>query len=146
MPCKCGLESDMFTLGLLTYELVSQERQPLLRAAPRGYVNGTLRQSSVPAELYPALSKVLGANPSQRMTIQNFINCEFFMDVNVRAIRFLEQLNEKDETQRVTFLKGLPKLLSDPQSPLCGHRVLRERVLPRLCGALLFPTLYGVVV
>mmetsp|Transcript_33194 Transcript_33194/g.91497 ORF Transcript_33194/g.91497 Transcript_33194/m.91497 type:complete len:828 (-) Transcript_33194:236-2719(-) len=146
MPCKCGLESDMFALGLLTYELVSNERQPLLRQAPRGYTNGTLRQSSVPPDLYPALSKILSANPADRMTITAFVNCEFFMDVNVRAIRFLEQLNEKDDAQRVTFLKGLPKLLADPQSPLCGGRVLRERILPRLCNALLFPSLYGVVV
>ncbi|CAK9060166.1 Hypothetical protein (Fragment) [Durusdinium trenchii] len=62
------------------------------------------------------------------------------MDVNVRAIRFLEQLNEKDETQRVTFLRGLPKLLQDwdTKSPLCSQRVMRERVLPRLCGLVLY--------
>jgi len=146
MPGKCGLESDIFSLGLLVYELMSAERQPLLRSAPRGYTAGLMRPGSVPAELEPALRKCLSANPSERMTIAAFLNSDFFMDVNVRAIRFLEQLKEKDEAQRVTFLKGLPKLLQDPQSPLCGHRVLRERVLPHLCAALLFPSLYGVVV
>jgi len=146
MPCKCGLESDIFALGLLTYELMSTERQPLLRGAPRGYTNNMVRQASVPPDLYPALMKILSPSPNERMTISAFLNSEFFMDRNVRAIRFLEQLNEKDETQRVTFLKGLPQLLADPQSPLCSQRVLRERVLPRLCSALLFPSLYGVVV
>jgi len=106
-----------------------------------------VRQSAVPPDLYyPVLTKVLSPNPADRLTIAAFLNSEFFMDVNVRAVRFLEQLNEKDETQRVTFLKGLPKLLADPNAPLCVQRVLRERVLPRLCGALLFPNLYGVVV
>mmetsp|Transcript_1857 Transcript_1857/g.4131 ORF Transcript_1857/g.4131 Transcript_1857/m.4131 type:complete len:840 (+) Transcript_1857:104-2623(+) len=146
IPAKCGLESDIFSLGLVTYELMSSERQPLLRGAPRGYTSNILRASTVPVDVYPVLQKVLSPMPNERLTIAAFLNSEFFMDVNVRAIRFLEQLNEKDETQRVTFLKGLPKLLGDPQSPLCGHRVLRERVLPRLCGALLFPALYGVVV
>eukprot|EP00428_Durinskia_dybowskii_P047423 CAMPEP_0170345248 /NCGR_PEP_ID=MMETSP0116_2-20130129/73848_1 /TAXON_ID=400756 /ORGANISM="Durinskia baltica, Strain CSIRO CS-38" /LENGTH=642 /DNA_ID=CAMNT_0010598999 /DNA_START=99 /DNA_END=2023 /DNA_ORIENTATION=+ len=146
MPCKCGLESDIFALGLITYELMCSDRQPLLRSAPRGFTPSTVRQSSVPADLYSVLIKVLSVNPTERPTIAAFINSEFFMDVNLRAIRFLEQLNEKDETQRVTFLKGLPKLLTDMQSPLCSQRVLRERVLPRLCNALLFPTLYGVVV
>lgn len=146
MPCKCGLESDMFSLGCLTYELLSNERQPFMRGLPRGYCNGQLRQSAVPQELFPALNKVLSASPMDRMPITAFLNSEFFMDVHLRAVRFLEQLNEKDETQRVTFLKGLPKLLMDPQSPLCGHRVVRERLLPRLCSALLFPGLYGVVV
>lgn len=146
IPAKCGLESDMFALGLLTYELMSTDRQPLLRSAPRGYSSNILRQSAVPADLYQVLLKLLSPSPAERLTIAGFINSEFFHDVNVRAIRFLEQLNEKEDVQRVTFLKGLPKLLQDPQSTLCGQRVLRERVLPRLCSALLFPSLYGVVV
>lgn len=145
-PGKCGLESDMFAMGLLTYELMCVDRQPLLRSAPRGFNTSVLRQQAVPPELYPILLKLLSPNPSERLTIAAFINSEFFMDVNVRAIRFLEQLNEKDEAQRVTFLRGLPKLLQDTKSPLCGQRVMRERVLPRLCGALLFPSLYGVAV
>lgn len=146
MPAKCGMESDIFAIGLLTYELMSSDRQPLLRGAPRGYSTNVIRQTAVPPDLYQVLVKILSPSPADRLTIAAFINSEFFMDVNVRAIRFLEQLNEKEEVQRVTFLKGLPKLLQDPQSPLCGQRVLRERILPRLCGALLFPNLYGVVV
>jgi len=146
MPPRCGLESDMFSLGLLTYELMSNDRQPLLRSAPRGFTTSMIRQSSVPPEIHGVLLKVLSPMPNDRMNIAAFINSEFFMDVNLRAIRFLEQLSEKDEVQRVTFLKGLPKLLQDEKSPLCGQRVLRERVLPRLCSALMFPSLYGVVV
>lgn len=146
MPSKCGLESDIFALGLLAYELMSNDRQPLLRGAPRGYSASLLRASAVPGDLHAVLQRSLSANPSERLTIAAFINSELFMDVNLRAVRFLEQLNEKDEAQRLTFLRGLPKLLQDPQSSLCSQRVLRERVLPRLCGALLFPGLYGVVV
>merc|ERR1719203_444381 len=146
VPCKCGLESDIFSLGVLTYELMSNERQPLLRGPPRGFTQNILRQGSVPPELFNVLQRILTPNATDRPNIAAFINSEFFMDVNVRAIRFLEQLNEKDETQRVTFLKGLPKLLTDQNSPLCTQRVLRERVLPRLCSSLLFPSLVGVVV
>lgn len=146
MPCKCGLESDIFSLGLITYELMSNERQPLLRTAPRGFSASMLRAGTVPADLHGILVKLLSPMPSERPTIAAFINSEFFMDLNVIAIRFLEQLNEKEEVQRVTFLRGLPKLLQDTQSPLCGQRVLRERVIPRLCSALLFPGLFGVVV
>lgn len=146
LPAKCGLESDIFALGLLTYELMCVDRQPLLRGPPRGIAPSIIRAGTVPADLHPVLMKVLSNMPNERMTIAAYINSEFFMDVNLRAIRFLEQINEKDEAQRITFLRGLPKLLQDAQSPLCGQRVLRERVLPRLCSALLFPTLYGVVV
>mmetsp|Transcript_51530 Transcript_51530/g.122545 ORF Transcript_51530/g.122545 Transcript_51530/m.122545 type:complete len:807 (+) Transcript_51530:174-2594(+) len=146
MPAKCGMESDIFSLGLIVYELMSNDRQPLLRSAPRGYSSNLLRASALPADLAPTLAKVLSANPAERLTIAGFINSEFFLDVNVRAIRFLEQLNEKEEAQRVTFLRGLPKLLTDNSSPLCSQRVLRERVLPRLCAATLFPSLYGMVV
>merc|ERR1719456_606916 len=105
-----------------------------------------IRQSAIPQDLYQTLVKILDPLPQSRLTIAAFVQSEFFVDVNLRAIRFLEQLHEKDEAQRVTFLKGLPKLLADPQSPICAHRVLRERVLPRLCGALLFPALFGAVV
>lgn len=146
IPAKCGLESDIFALGLLTYELMCADRQPLLRGAPRGYSTSMIRAGMVQSDLHQVLIRICSPLPAERMTIAAFINSEFFMDVNVRAIRFLEQINEKEEAQRITFLKGLPKLLQDPQSPLCGQRVLRERVLPRLCGALLFPSLYGVVV
>ncbi|CAE7209729.1 unnamed protein product [Symbiodinium sp. CCMP2592] len=97
----------------LWYELMCVDRQPLLRSAPRGFNTSVLRQQAVPPELYPILLKLLSPNPAERLTIAAFINSEFFMDVNVRAIRFLEQLNEKDEAQRVTFLRGLPKLLQD---------------------------------
>lgn len=146
MPGKCGLESDIFALGLLTYELMSTDRQPLLRAAPRGFSNNQIRETAIPKELYSTLMKILDPLPQSRPTIAGFLQSDFFMDVNLRAIRFLETLHEKDEAQRVTFLKGLPKLLADPQSPICANRVLRERVLPRLCSALLFPSLYGAVV
>lgn len=86
----------MFALGLLTYELMCVDRQPLLRGAPRGYSPNIIRQQAVPAELYPILLKILSQSPQERPTISAFINSEFFMDVNVRAIRFLEQLNEKE--------------------------------------------------
>ena len=91
MPPRCGLESDMFSLGLLTYELMSNDRQPLLRSAPRGFTPGIIRQSSVSADLYGVLMKVLSPMPNDRMNIGAFLNSEFFMDVNLRAIRFLEQ-------------------------------------------------------
>ncbi|CAE8634492.1 unnamed protein product, partial [Polarella glacialis] len=86
-----------------------------------------IRAGTVPADLFTVLQKILSPNPAERPTIAAFINSEFFMDVNVRAIRFLEQLNEKEEVQRVTFLRGLPKLLQDEKSPLCSQRVMRER-------------------
>eukprot|EP00971_Amphidinium_carterae_P045247 890409-Amphidinium_carterae.1 len=46
MPAKCGMESDIFSMGLLVYELMSSDRQPLLRTAPRGYSESLLRASS----------------------------------------------------------------------------------------------------
>lgn len=101
---------------------------------------------TVPPDLVSILQRMLSSATNQRPSVKDFADSEFFHDVNVRAIRFLEQLAEKDDMQRFTFVQGLPKLLQDENAPLCAPRVVRERILPVLCTSLQFQNLMSHVI
>jgi len=153
-PGTMGLESDIFSLGLIAYELMSKQREPLLRVSGLDRSNHhyqckkvvPIQMGSVPNDLYNILLSSLTMDPNQRSTIDTFLNSEFFHDLNIKALRFLEALNEKEDSQRLQFLRGLSKLLDDPSSPLAAIRIYREKIIPSLAEALQFPTLYAEVV
>ncbi|CAD7958230.1 unnamed protein product [Amoebophrya sp. A120] len=154
---KFGLESDVFSLGLIAYEVMSLgEKRPLLAALGRYDRNGhqsKLQQllplkdlhAKVPPELVSILCGMLAPNPEHRIDISAFLQSEFFQDIHIKALRFLETLSEKDDAQKAQFLKGFKNLLEQPASALTADRILRERVLPQLVRALNYPPLYGHV-
>lgn len=146
LPGKCGLESDVFSLGLLCYELMSTDRQTLTRSQCKPGQIPQMRTSILPPDLVSILQRMLSSAPNQRPTVKDFSESEFFHDVNVRAVRFLEQLGEKDEMQRFTFVQGLPKLLQEETAPLCAPRVVRERIIPVLCTSLQYENLMTHIV
>merc|ERR1719171_1163378 len=104
-----------------------------------------VNQNAVAPDVHGVISQLLARDPKMRGQISAILNAPGFADINIKALRFLEALSEKDEAQRVQFLRGLGKLLADGASPLSDPRVLRERVLPPLCDALLFPSLVSEV-
>jgi SCY1-like protein 2 len=100
----------------------------------------------VPPELAPILQSMLAENPQNRCNIGTFLASDFFQDIYIKALRFLETLNEKDDAQKVQFLKGFASLLQRPDSPLKGDvRLTREKILPQLAKSLTHPPLYSFV-
>ncbi len=74
---------------------------------------------------------MLQVDPRARCKAHTFLNGDLFVqDLNVMALRFLECLADKDDTQRLQFLRGLPDLIfQKDKSPLAEVKVLRYVML-----------------
>ncbi|EPT32102.1 SCY kinase-related protein (incomplete catalytic triad) [Toxoplasma gondii ME49] len=169
-PGKCCRASDIFSLGLLMAEVllgagagsearllktnewdVSAHQAQCQRLLPlrstmfanSPYFSMPSAAASLPT-LIALLSSMLSPDPSQRPSIEQFLQSPFFQDMNMRALRFLESLHEKDESQKIQFLKGFLPLLQQ-QEEFHHTNLLRNRVVGPLLDALAFPALYPFV-
>ncbi|KAJ1727944.1 Protein kinase domain-containing protein ppk32, partial [Coemansia biformis] len=87
----------------------------------------TNRVARIPDHLATAVHGLLVRDPTKRMTLAQFQSSEYFDNVLVATLRYLEALVEQPADQKIAFMKGLPRVL--PQFPA---RVQRRTVLPLL--------------
>ncbi|CBZ50123.1 deha2d02640p, related [Neospora caninum Liverpool] len=171
-PGKCCRASDVYSLGLLMAEVllgpsagsgcearllktnewdISAHQAQCHRLLPlrpnmfasSPYFSMPSAATSLPT-LTALLSSMLNPDPSQRPSIEQFLQSPFFQDMNMRALRFLEALHEKDENQKIQFLNGFLPLLQQ-QEEFHHSNLLRNRVIGPLLDALAFPALYPFV-
>ncbi|XP_015127087.1 SCY1-like protein 2 [Diachasma alloeum] len=135
---SCGPPSDIFSLGMLAYVLHSPGNRPLHEShgdaskCRRFFADfkGTLSASKLgflPAGFRDAVKLMLSGNPELRPDAHQFIKIEYFMDIGVKTLNYLDKLFQWDNLQKSQFYKGLPQVLK--QLP---HRVVLYRVLPCL--------------
>eukprot|EP01071_Lankesteria_metandrocarpae_P004658 Lankesteria_metandrocarpae@DN3646_c0_g1_i1.p1 len=157
-PARCGLPSDVYSLGLVAYEVLSEGTRPLLHnvgydtSAHRSQCKSVLplpRSANLPRGAPELLRGMLASDPLTRPSISDVLQNPFFQDINVKALRFIVALREKDANQKTQFLRGLRKLLEE-QTDLQDERVLRLRVLEPLlefiCESNLRPALLPNIV
>ncbi|EME49850.1 hypothetical protein DOTSEDRAFT_68593 [Dothistroma septosporum NZE10] len=137
--------ADMFSLGLLIVALYNTPHQSPL------HVGGSLSaykrifssSSSIPTQsnnflvpsshpLPPKLSsellpRLVTRRPAQRLSAKEFQQASYFDNILVSTIRFLEELPAKTASEKLQFMRGLPRIL--PQFP---KSVLEKKVLPAL--------------
>ncbi|KAF2290604.1 hypothetical protein GH714_014672 [Hevea brasiliensis] len=90
--------------------------------------------SSIPQELVPDLQRMISANESFRPTAIDFTGSPFFRnDTRLRALRFLDHMLERDNTQKSEFLKALSDMWKDFDS-----RVLRATGEKDVCFKVLY--------
>jgi SCY1-like protein 2 len=137
--------ADMFSLGLLIVALYnSPHTSPLgVSGSLSAYKRAFSSSSSVPTQgnnfmvpsthpLPPKLAsellpRLIARRPAQRLTAREFQEASYFDNILVSTIRFLEALPAKTASEKVQFLRGLPKIM--PQFP---RNVLEKKVLPAL--------------
>ncbi|KAI4388732.1 hypothetical protein MLD38_001037 [Melastoma candidum] len=132
-----GSSSDIFSFGCLAYHLITHK--PLFDCHNNVKMyNNTLMYlsresfSDMPSEIVPDLQRMLSANESLRPTALDFTGSPFFrQDTQLRALRFLDHMLERDNMQKSEFLKAFSDMWKDFDS-----RVLRYKVLPPLCAEL----------
>lgn len=73
-------------------------------------------------------------------TISSLLQIEYFSDIGVKTLNYLDKLFQWDNLQKSQFYKGLPQLLK--QLP---HRVVLHRVLPALYKELVNPPMIPFV-
>ena len=139
---KFCMQSDLFSFGLLIWELLSTEGRPLLPGNLDKFSHERELRKKLPAPVNALPSAVGGLvkdllewDPHKRGGLGSVISGEFWNDIHLKSLRFLDSLSEKDENQKIQFLSGLGRLLGE-NSILIESRLLRERVIPALANGL----------
>ncbi|KAI1823495.1 kinase-like domain-containing protein [Xylaria intraflava] len=135
--------ADMFSLGLLCVALYnSPHRSPIETggsiSAYRRIFNSSsttpspgndfLSKRPLPKDLANhVLPRLIARRPTQRMTAAEFQDCEYFDNILVSTIRFLDAFPAKTPSEKSSFMRGLNKVL-----PSFPKSVMEKKVLPAL--------------
>ncbi|PKS11553.1 hypothetical protein jhhlp_003318, partial [Lomentospora prolificans] len=135
--------ADMFSLGLLCISLYnSPHRSPLeTHASVSTYKrlfsssstvpstsNKFLCSGSLPRDLSNhVLPRLITRRPAQRMSAKDFQESEYFDNILVSTIRFLDAFPAKTAGEKSQFLRGLVKVL-----PSFPKSVMEKKLLPSL--------------
>ncbi|KAK4109701.1 ARM repeat-containing protein [Canariomyces notabilis] len=135
--------ADMFSLGILCVSLYnSPHKSPLecnasLSAYKRFFqssqsiptsTNNFLSSRPLPKDLAShVLPRLITRRPAQRMTAREFQQSEFFDNILVSTIRFLDTFPAKTPNEKSQFLRGLIKVL-----PSFPKSVMEKKLLPAL--------------
>ncbi|KAL2266133.1 hypothetical protein VTJ83DRAFT_5485 [Remersonia thermophila] len=139
--------ADMFSLGLLIVALYnSPHRSPIscsgsLSAYQRIFQssqtvpsssNNFLSSRPLPKELtHHVLPRLITRRPAQRMTATEFQQSDYFNNILVSTIRFLDTFPAKTPNEKSQFLRGLIKVL-----PSFPKSVMEKKLLPALLDEL----------
>lgn len=135
--------ADMFSLGLLIIALYnSPHRSPIeTHESLSAYKRTFSSSSSVPNQTNNFLSSVplpknlssellprlITRRPAQRLNAMEFQQAQYFDNILVSTIRFLDDLPAKSPNEKAQFMRGLAKIM--PQFP---KSVLERKLLPAL--------------
>ena len=77
----------------------------------------------IPDKLYPLYPQILARYPHDRITLDQFMDSEFFNGSIIKAMWFIDEFSTKSIDEKLVFLKGLSEV--DPQqsnnSPLISQ-------------------------
>ncbi|KAL8718749.1 MAG: hypothetical protein Q9225_004146 [Loekoesia sp. 1 TL-2023] len=135
--------ADMFSLGLVILALYNSPHTSPLKtnanistykklfssssSAPSP-ANNFLSSRPLPKDLLNSvLPRLITRRPGQRMNARDFQQSQFFDNILVSSIRFMDSLPAKTPNEKSQFMRGLPKILN--QFP---RAVLEKKVLPAL--------------
>ena len=135
--------ADMFSLGLLSVALYNSPHHSPLES--HGSISSYKRifssSSTVPSSSNKFLSsrplpkdlsnhvlpRLITRRPAQRMTAKEFQESEFFDNILVSTIRFLDAFPAKTPNEKSQFMRGLNKVL-----PSFPKSVIEKKILPAL--------------
>lgn len=151
LASSVGTASDIFSLGMLIYILHSpknilphESNNDLLKHKQflENFKSSTIADTFLPTSetLKDIVKLMLHHNPELRPDAHQFVKIEYFMDIGVKTLNYLDKIFQWDNLQKSQFYKGLPQLLK--QLP---HRVILHRVLPALYKELFNPPMIPFV-
>lgn len=151
LASSVGTASDIFSLGMLIYILHSpknilphESNNDLLKHKQflENFKSSTIADTFLPTSetLKDTVKLMLHHNPELRPDAHQFVKIEYFMDIGVKTLNYLDKIFQWDNLQKSQFYKGLPQLLK--QLP---HRVILHRVLPALYKELFNPPMIPFV-
>ena len=143
MDNNISSSTDMFSLGLLLIALYNSPHTSPLQtnsnlstykklftssSTTPSASNNFLSSRPLPKDLVSAvLPRLITRRPAQRMNAREFQQSQFFDNILMSSIRFLDALPAKTPNEKSQFMRGLPKILDQFPKP-----VLDKKVLPAL--------------
>ncbi|KAI9677057.1 MAG: hypothetical protein M1817_006896 [Caeruleum heppii] len=135
--------ADLFSLGLLIVALYNPSHESPLQSTSSISTykrlfnsssstptqnNNFLSSAPLPKDLLSTvLPRLITRRPVDRLTAKEFQQSQYFDNILVSAIRFLESFPAKSPSEKSQFMRGLMKVL--PQFP---KSVLDKKILPAL--------------
>jgi SCY1-like protein 2 len=143
MDGNVSVSADMFSFGLIILALYNTPHESPIQTHGNvtAYKKVFSSSSTVPTAsnnflcakplprqlLTDLLPRLITRRPAQRMTARDFQQSQFFDNILMSSIRFLESLPAKTPNEKAQFMRGLPRVLDQfPKS------VLEKKVLPAL--------------
>ena len=143
MDSNISSAADMFSLGLVMLALYNTPHESPIHTNSNitTYKKLFASSSTVPSSsnnfllakplprqlLTDVLPRLITRRPAQRMNAREFQQSQFFDNILVSAIRFMDSLPAKSPNEKAQFMRGLPRILDQfPKS------VLDRKVLPAL--------------
>ncbi|KAF2856238.1 protein kinase-like protein Scy1 [Plenodomus tracheiphilus IPT5] len=135
--------ADMFSLGMLIIALYnSPHKSPMeFNGSTSSYKRAFSSSASIPSKtnnfmssqplprdvMSGVLDRLITRRPAQRIDAREFQQAQYFDNILVSTIRFLDSLPAKTPNEKSQFLRGLPRILNQfPKS------VLDKKILPAL--------------
>ncbi|KAI1616936.1 SCY1-like protein [Exophiala viscosa] len=86
--------------------------------------NNYLSQGALPRELNVTLPRMLARRPAQRLTASEFQQSEYFDNILVNTMRFLDAFPAKTPVEKSQFMKGLGRVMPQFPPSVLGKKIL----------------------
>lgn len=86
--------------------------------------NNYLCEESLPRELNVTLPRMLTRRPAQRMTATEFQQSQYFDNILVNTMRFLDAFPAKTQAEKTQFMKGLGRVMPQFPPSVLGKKIL----------------------
>lgn len=139
LDSNINFSADIFSLGLVILACYRQpHRSPVethgnqstykkifssASSAPSS-VNNYFSENSLPRELNVTLPRMLTRRPAQRLTANEFQQSDYFDNILVNTMRFLDAFPAKTSAEKSQFMKGLGRVMSQFPPSVLGKKIL----------------------
>lgn len=135
--------ADLFSLGMLIIALYNSPHQSPMEfnGSTNSYKRAFSSSAAIPTKnnnfmssqplpkevVHGVLDRLITRRPAQRLDAREFQQAQYFDNILVSTIRFLDSLPAKTPNEKSQFMRGLPRILNQfPKS------VLDKKILPAL--------------